>query len=397
MFVHVLQATPAVDALVAALQHTGASFRDLCSVLCTGRALKLAVTSSCSSCLQLRIHLQDLQKVVRFASWLSRNGHILKSLELCRDSFGSSRGYYDIADGQDALILGLQACHRKGNMWQLKGFSNSIRSMNSFPWNHRMLSLLPPSSLFSLRMDLSSMDFCCLADSHHLYCSALGQLRNLRDVRIKMPSRWPRLNPTESPPVEHAEGFLPGLAQLTKLTKLRLNNIEQETLHHVHYVPPTLVHLRLKSDRQRQGPEEGWTCDLSHLTAVTSLNLNALLPPSISLPPITQQLVIGSSLAAQDLASFTRSIAPIHTMCLPVDPSIGPQLSTLAALSTLTELELHTWFDDGLDGTAPAWPSLPMLRALVVLLHFMICHSNKCHRPRTSSCHKEQRGGTEYG
>ena len=33
----------------------------------------------------------------------------------------------------------------------------------------------------------------------------------------------------------------------------------------------------------------------------------------------------------------------------------------------------------------------------VVLLHFMICHSNKCHRPRTSSCHKEQRGGTEYG
>ena len=25
----------------------------------------------------------------------------------------------------------------------------------------------------------------------------------------------------------------------------------------------------------------------------------------------------------------------------------------------------------------------------------MICHSNKCHRPRTSSCHKEQQGGTE--
>ena len=31
-----------------------------------------------------------------------------------------------------------------------------------------------------------------------------------------------------------------------------------------------------------------------------------------------------------------------------------------------------------------------------LLLHFMICHSNKCHRPRTSSCHKEQRGGTDY-
>ena len=34
---------------------------------------------------------------------------------------------------------------------------------------------------------------------------------------------------------------------------------------------------------------------------------------------------------------------------------------------------------------------------LLLLLHFMICHSNKCHRARTSSCHKEQRGGGEYG
>ena len=29
--------------------------------------------------------------------------------------------------------------------------------------------------------------------------------------------------------------------------------------------------------------------------------------------------------------------------------------------------------------------------------HFIICHSNKSHRPRTSSCYKEQPGGTEYG
>ena len=36
-------------------------------------------------------------------------------------------------------------------------------------------------------------------------------------------------------------------------------------------------------------------------------------------------------------------------------------------------------------------------RRVLLLLHFMICHSNKCHRPRTSSCHKEQPGGTEYG
>ena len=28
------------------------------------------------------------------------------------------------------------------------------------------------------------------------------------------------------------------------------------------------------------------------------------------------------------------------------------------------------------------------------LLHFMICHSKKCHRPRTSSCHKNS--GVEH-
>ena len=30
----------------------------------------------------------------------------------------------------------------------------------------------------------------------------------------------------------------------------------------------------------------------------------------------------------------------------------------------------------------------------VLLLHFIICHSKKCHRPRTLSCHKVERGGT---
>ena len=31
------------------------------------------------------------------------------------------------------------------------------------------------------------------------------------------------------------------------------------------------------------------------------------------------------------------------------------------------------------------------------LLHFMLCHSKRCHRPRTSSCHTEQRAGTCHG
>ena len=33
---------------------------------------------------------------------------------------------------------------------------------------------------------------------------------------------------------------------------------------------------------------------------------------------------------------------------------------------------------------------------MVILLHFMICHSRKCHRPCSSSCHKGQRSGTWY-
>ena len=32
-----------------------------------------------------------------------------------------------------------------------------------------------------------------------------------------------------------------------------------------------------------------------------------------------------------------------------------------------------------------------------ILLHFVICHSKKYHGPRTSSCHKKQQGGTQYG
>ena len=32
-----------------------------------------------------------------------------------------------------------------------------------------------------------------------------------------------------------------------------------------------------------------------------------------------------------------------------------------------------------------------------LLVHIMMCHRRKCHRPCTSSHHKEQRAGTEYG
>ena len=37
---------------------------------------------------------------------------------------------------------------------------------------------------------------------------------------------------------------------------------------------------------------------------------------------------------------------------------------------------------------------LPSSPSGVLPSHLMICHSKKCHRPRTSSCHKVQRGGT---
>ena len=32
-----------------------------------------------------------------------------------------------------------------------------------------------------------------------------------------------------------------------------------------------------------------------------------------------------------------------------------------------------------------------MSTGVYLLIHFMICHSKKCHRPRTSSCHKNSK------
>ena len=356
-FEHVLQAT-AVDALVAVLQHTGASHRDLCSVLCTGSALRLAVMSSCSSCIQLSIQLQGLQQAVRFASWLAQNGHLLDSLEVRVRAWEAHRNSLGTADLQDALKLGLQGCHSKGNLWQLKRFSTS-----SLPCSHRMLASLPTRTLVSLQLDLSSMPYHRLVRSYPLFCTALGQLRNLRDVSIKLPFRWPPLEPTESLPVE---GLLPGIAQLTNLTKLAFSGIERETLCHAHHLPASLVQLQLNSMQRDERPKDEWTCYLSHLTAVTSLGLKIWLPPSTSLPPFTQQLVMTNFMGAQNLAILTSSSPPIKTLHLTVKPSVGPQLSTLAALSTLTELELDTFIDDGFDSMALAWPSLSMLRALVL-------------------------------
>ena len=40
------------------------------------------------------------------------------------------------------------------------------------------------------------------------------------------------------------------------------------------------------------------------------------------------------------------------------------------------------------------WAKSSIGDGTVTLLHFMICHSKKCHRPRTSSCDKKQQGGS---
>ena len=40
---------------------------------------------------------------------------------------------------------------------------------------------------------------------------------------------------------------------------------------------------------------------------------------------------------------------------------------------------------------------IPLLTLLMLMLKFMICHSNKCHKPRTSTCYKQQQGGIENG
>ena len=47
-------------------------------------------------------------------------------------------------------------------------------------------------------------------------------------------------------------------------------------------------------------------------------------------------------------------------------------------------------------GAGEKMGSLGVVWVLLLSLHFMICHSNNCHRPRSSSCHEEQRGGCSY-
>ena len=37
----------------------------------------------------------------------------------------------------------------------------------------------------------------------------------------------------------------------------------------------------------------------------------------------------------------------------------------------------------------------PPAHKIIKIITFMVCHSQKCHRPCTSSCHKKQQGGTE--
>ena len=75
-------------------------------------------------------------------------------------------------------------------------------------------------------------------------------------------------------------------------------------------------------------------------------------------------------------------------------PIILPKLECFAYVSSNHTTKLNPYsYGRGHEARSPDLSCL----SLNLLLHFMICHSNKCHRPRTSSCHKEQRGGTEYG
>ena len=308
--------------------------------------------ASCSSCIDLSVQVQDLKQAVGFASWLLHYGTLIRSLEFC----GPERNPVYTAHMQDALALGLQACHSMGKLWQLKSFSSS------FPCSHRMLRFLPANSLVSLRLAYSRMHYPGSV-RFNMFCSALGQLQNLRDVSIKLPTSI-LSRPTQPLSLEHAERFLPGLSQLTALTRLALNHIEQETLCHARYLPTGLLQLQLDSVLH-WGPREGLTCDVSHLTAVTSLDISKLLPGT-SLPPYTRQLVKRNPAVAEDIAILSSSRARLESMRLVVQPSVGAHLSTLTALSTLTELELSARLGDGFGSMASAWRSLPMLRALVL-------------------------------
>ena len=112
--------------------------------------------------------------------------------------------------------------------------------------------------------------------------------------------------------------------------------------------------------------KEQLPCYLSHLTALTRLDIDAWLLPSTTFPPSLQQLVSGRLVWPRELALLTATPGLIQRLSLKVIPAAYTQLTALNTMSALTALDLCVYFHDALSDLAPILPSLSSLRALTL-------------------------------
>lgn len=235
----------------------------------------------------------ELSKFSSFAGWLAKHRQLVSTLEICRgcDKLYTTQSSNEAAVKeviQQLLQLGLGAFDGVGAGTQLglQSFKSSV------PATARLLAALPAATLTELRV--------CKLDSDNLN-SAISRLTSLQRLTVTM------CDYVQSPSkaFEELDTCLEGIASLTQLTQLNLNNIPVSS--DMQLLPVQLKQLgvvyRVRSEGRappyKPIPEFDAVASLQHLTCLTHLYLSA------------DQLVTGSSLPA-DLRSLhlTATIPP---------------------------------------------------------------------------------------
>lgn len=226
----------------------------------------------------------ELSKFSSFAGWLAKHRQLVSTLEVCGEP---SRLYDTQSSGnaavrsimQQLLQLGLGAADGvgAGKQLRLQSFKSSV------PATAGLLAALPAATLTELRL--------CKLDSNNLN-SALSRLTSLQRLTVTMRDYVQR----PSKAYEELDTCLEGIAPLTQLTQLHLNNIPVSS--DMQLLPVQLQQLAVKyrCDRIRPGGDDSdiefvesefdAMASLQHLTCLTHLCL------------VADTLVAGSSLPA---------------------------------------------------------------------------------------------------
>ena len=348
---HTLQKAGPVDAIVAALQLCVLQQSDVYNLLCSSGTLRSAITASCSSCIEASIELTGIEQLLQFATWLSEHGQLVRSVRLTLP-IGVRISPAAI---EDALALGLRSTsNQQLSLFHLSSFSSS------FFCGPRVLKTLPCASL--TRLELHTGPFDRDQDGYewppcHPFCplalgTALGRLSNLRALELHVPcSPWILADQG------NFEGIFLGLAQLSCLTRLELE-ARGGAFSYGSQLPP-LQELKLVANWSQMKP----LIQLSHLTAVTSLTLLPCFLSVITLPPMLQHLEAHDR--EGEVISALRPLQHIKSLRLSCFKP-GTQLLALTSLTSLTDLELVTQYQESAVALAPVWPHVNCLRSLII-------------------------------